>query len=68
MGLGTGAEMLEQSAGFAVAAFEISGFSAMSDDIPGGGDQLGIELQRLAMAAIDFWRAGSAPAHQVPWS
>ena len=49
MGLGAGTEMFEQSAGVLVGAFEVSGFSAMGHDVPGGRDQIGVELQRPAM-------------------
>ncbi len=49
MSVGAGPEVFEQSAGVLVGAFEISGFGAMGHDIPRGRDQLGIELQRLAM-------------------
>ena len=66
MGVGAGSEVLEQSAGVLVGAFEISGFSAMGHDLPGGGDQLGVELQRLAVRGQRLLPRRLRAVNQVP--
>ncbi len=46
---GAGPEVCEQSASVSIGALEVSGFGSMGHDALGGGNQIGIELQRLAM-------------------
>ena len=47
---GAGSEVFEQSARFPIGAFEVSSFGAMVTMIcRAAEDQVGIELQRLAM-------------------